>query len=1052
MPYDVFISYASEDIAIAQELNDRLVNEGFKVWFDKTRLTPGFDWYKEIEHGCENSRVVLPVLTPHWKNSEWTKFETYGAEAVFPILFEGLWSDVSTPPLERFQAEMVDMNKKEGADWPRLISDIHRVMESQLPEKASHLTHIHYRANPFFTGREIDLIKIHEELHTKPIPGLTTGRVRAITAMGGAGKTTLVREYVEKFWRCYSQMLWVDCRIGMEREFAHIHDILFPERKDIGLKDDDKANSALNELNSDISRLLILDNADGLEEAVIDWVPTTGACHTLITSRFSSFGAAIETIHLFLLDKSHSVELLKKRTKREVKGAELVSCEALVEQLGYLPLALEQAGAFIFQQGDYFGFGDYLLEYEKSKNELLDIKVLGSNMYPDSVITTWNSTISKLSPTGRAILHLLSYLAPIPMLVEHLIKVTAIICDHAEKFYSSSSLKENIGKTLWLRNELAKLKAYSMIEYDGHSFSMHPLLQVVEQITDSPEQINITWNQAAEILIEIAPPASWADDCRLRWSLINDKLWSSILSHISNLEKIILQRDQNKKQIIIVPDTFKYLQINALASQNQFSDALEIGTNLEENLKWKEKNNVIFNLQVEEAIAYLFKQGKKYEKSLEAFTNLSLKCIENYGEMHRITFRIRHNIACELERLKRSEEAEKIMLDVLEKRKKELGEFDYDTITSIHDHGWLLNNSDTRWKEAEPLFQLALEQWKKTLGLENPDTRIASENLVRLLLKKGDFAQAEKIQRDLLAGTEAILGKDHIECYGLKHNLALYIHNNGRFEEAYQIILEVVNGYRMYLTPDHRNMLTSLQDMGTVLGHLNRYEEGLSYLLEALSGYEKTQNPDSADILMTLGNIAYLLDKAGRKEEAKPYHLRVIRSKIKNNNLDSSQLREVASDCYSIGDYDLAESLLKKVLLDEFEISSTYCNLARIYLMMNKIDDAIENIQKAMEHRIHAKSYVLARIIWFSILFRYLKKPFGDKSTVSLKTVLIDENAFNPWNMQPVLDHIRPQITEYQHAFLSALVDAMSKKDNLEKLNEFTEWRNAKPDEIGLLN
>jgi len=516
MPYDVFISYASEDIALAQELNDHLITEGFKVWFDKARLSPGFDWYKEIEQGCENSRVLLPVMTPRWKNSEWTKFETYGAEAVFPILFEGLWSDVATPPLERFQAEMIDINNIGGPDWTRLISDIRRVRESQLPEKASHLTHIHYRANPYFTGRELDLIKIHEELHTKPMPGLTTGRVRAITAMGGAGKTTLVREYVEKFWRCYSQMLWVDCRIGMEREFAHIHDILFPERKDIGLKDEDKANSALNELNSDVSRLLILDNADGLEEAVINWVPPTGACHTLITSRFSSFGAAIETIHLFLLDKSHSVKLLKNRTKREVKDAELISCETLAEQLGYLPLALEQAAAFIFEQGKYFGFADYLLEYEKSQKELLNIKVLGSNMYPDSVITTWNSTISKLSPTGRAILHLSSYLAPIPIPVEYLVQVSDIICDHAERFYNCSSLKDNIGKTFWLINELGKLKAYSMIEYDGNSYSMHPLLQVVEQITDSSEQINLTWNQAAEILSRIAPPASWADDCRLR--------------------------------------------------------------------------------------------------------------------------------------------------------------------------------------------------------------------------------------------------------------------------------------------------------------------------------------------------------------------------------------------------------------------------------------------------------------------------------------------------------------------------------------------------------
>lgn len=414
MPYDVFISYASEDIAFAQELNDNLVNEGFKVWFDKTRLAPGFDWYKEIEQGCENSRVLLPVLTPRWKISEWTKYETYGADSVIPVLIEGLWSEVSTPPLERFQAEIIDFKQQGRAGWIRLFSGIKRICDSQLPEKESHLTHIHYRANEYFTGREKELIHIHEELHTKPKPGLTTGRVRAITAMGGFGKTSLVRQYVEKFWRCYRQMFWIDCRVGLEHEFAHIHDFLFPERKDIGLKDADKVASALHELNGSVTRLLILDNADDMEQQIINWIPKIGACHTLITSRFGAFGGAIKTIHIFVLEKEPSIEFFKKRTCRNLDGSELTACETLADKLGYLPLALEQAAAYIEQQGEYFGFKDYLLLYEEAIKDLLDIIAPGASEYPDSVFATWKPTIAKLSPEGRAILHLSSYLYPHP--------------------------------------------------------------------------------------------------------------------------------------------------------------------------------------------------------------------------------------------------------------------------------------------------------------------------------------------------------------------------------------------------------------------------------------------------------------------------------------------------------------------------------------------------------------------------------------------------------------------------------------------------------------
>jgi hypothetical protein len=201
MPYDAFISYASPDRGRAEVLYQRLCGAGLNVWFDRARLEPGFDWHLEIEQGCENSRVLLPVLTPRWKISEWTKYETYGAEAVIPLVFEGTWEDVRTPPLERYQAEVLNCHTIESVDWGRLLSAIHRVLGQPIPDKATRVAHMRHRANDYFTGRESELVRIHEELHCNPRAVLTQGRVRAIAAMGGAGKTTIARHYVEKFWR-----------------------------------------------------------------------------------------------------------------------------------------------------------------------------------------------------------------------------------------------------------------------------------------------------------------------------------------------------------------------------------------------------------------------------------------------------------------------------------------------------------------------------------------------------------------------------------------------------------------------------------------------------------------------------------------------------------------------------------------------------------------------------------------------------------------------------------------------------------------------------------
>src|ERR1700734_126807 len=88
-PPEVFISYASPDFDRAAALHARLVSAGFEVWFDKVRLDAGCDWHKHIEGGCEASRIVVPILTPRWKFSEWTLYETYGHASVIPLIAEG---------------------------------------------------------------------------------------------------------------------------------------------------------------------------------------------------------------------------------------------------------------------------------------------------------------------------------------------------------------------------------------------------------------------------------------------------------------------------------------------------------------------------------------------------------------------------------------------------------------------------------------------------------------------------------------------------------------------------------------------------------------------------------------------------------------------------------------------------------------------------------------------------------------------------------------------------------------------------------------------------
>jgi hypothetical protein len=63
---ELFISYASGDLDRAATLHRLLAAEGFRVWFDNVRLTPGCDWHKEIAAGCEAARRSRSPVVASW--------------------------------------------------------------------------------------------------------------------------------------------------------------------------------------------------------------------------------------------------------------------------------------------------------------------------------------------------------------------------------------------------------------------------------------------------------------------------------------------------------------------------------------------------------------------------------------------------------------------------------------------------------------------------------------------------------------------------------------------------------------------------------------------------------------------------------------------------------------------------------------------------------------------------------------------------------------------------------------------------------------------------
>ena len=87
---DVFISYASEDRPLAQQLAASLEQSGVSVWWDR-RIQVGSEWDKTIEDALASAKCVVVLWTAHAKDSRWVRAEAREAlntKKVVPVMLE----------------------------------------------------------------------------------------------------------------------------------------------------------------------------------------------------------------------------------------------------------------------------------------------------------------------------------------------------------------------------------------------------------------------------------------------------------------------------------------------------------------------------------------------------------------------------------------------------------------------------------------------------------------------------------------------------------------------------------------------------------------------------------------------------------------------------------------------------------------------------------------------------------------------------------------------------------------------------------------------------
>jgi tetratricopeptide (TPR) repeat protein len=258
-----------------------------------------------------------------------------------------------------------------------------------------------------FSGRGDLLESVHGSLQGGSAAAVVAAG--AVHGLGGVGKTQLALEYAYRFASDYEVIWWINAEqataavaalAGLARQLG------IPELSD----QSEMVNRLFGLLRGRDRWLLVFDNAQRPEQLQGLWPPGGGG-HVLVTSRWSAWKSRAWAVGLSVLARDESIEFLHRRTGAE----DLVALNTLAELVGDLPLALEEAAAYLEETGESL---DSYVELVRDRfRELfgLDGRVDDEHGDRHCVATVWSVSLDRVqaeAPAAEALLSLCAFVAP----------------------------------------------------------------------------------------------------------------------------------------------------------------------------------------------------------------------------------------------------------------------------------------------------------------------------------------------------------------------------------------------------------------------------------------------------------------------------------------------------------------------------------------------------------------------------------------------------------------------------------------------------------------
>ncbi|TFH47271.1 MAG: tetratricopeptide repeat protein [ANME-2 cluster archaeon] len=896
----VFISYSHDSqnhMDRILDFSNHLRSDGIDCNIDQYEISPPEGWPRWMTNQIEEADFVLIVCTENYEGrfkgkQEYGKGlgvkwegaiinqEIYDAEAkntkFIPVMLSSKDSS-HIPVMLRGTTHYILENEEEHKALYRYLTNQPSIIKPEVgklkpmpprerkQEILKSYFNVPFPRNSFFTGREKVLDELHKSLRSNKSVALS--QPLAISGLGGIGKTQTSVEYAYRYYNEYKTVFWAkaDSREALISDYSAIAELLnLPEKNEADQNLSITATKRWLEENTDW--LLILDNADN-PEIIEDFLPLKFSGHILLTSRSHGFDnlGITNPIELDKMLPEEAKQFFLARTGHiEIEPIEIEAIESIALELEYLPLAMEQAGAYINKIK--CSFQDYLQSYRTRGLALLEKSRASTGKYPESVATTWLLNFEQVMQKSPAAADLLCASA----FLEHdKIPFEIISNRYTELGPALSTALENLESDPLLLDEVFEpLTQYSLLQRDSstNTYNIHRLVQAV--LKDGMDaQTQRLWSECVVKAVNCAFPKVEFS----KWHLCD-----RILPHALTCSELIIEWDlefQEAARLLNNTGFYIYKRARFEEAESLFNRALDISEKVLES-DHPDVANILNNL------ANLYKDLGKYENAELLYTRALDIREKALGLDHPEVATILNNLAVLYHQQGKYEDAEPLHNRALNIREKALGP-DHPKVANSLNNLAAHYHQQLKYDDAEPLYERALDISEKVLEPDHPDVAYSLINLAGLYEDQGKYDEAEPLLKRALDLRERVLEINHPDVAGSLNNLAALYHKLGKYDEAEPLYIRALDIWEKALGPHHPDVAKTLINLATLYHKQGKYAKANPLYLRSITIVEKFWGKEHVLIVTYLSSYSNFLRDINRNRESLRFEHRIKAIKLK---------------------------------------------------------------------------------------------------------------------------------------------------------------------------